>query len=97
MTVIFPKSTVAFARSGFVLLFLFIVVQTGFSQWGTDTLLNSHMRQGINYVYNLDFDNATKDFGELIRLKPENPAGYFFMAMIDWEKILLDLDNTSHD
>jgi tetratricopeptide (TPR) repeat protein len=54
-------------------------------------------KRGIDHVYNLDFEEAERDFSELIRLQPGHPAGYFFLAMVDWWRILLDLDDESRD
>ncbi len=67
------------------------------SQWVTDPVFNAHTQKGIAYVYNLDFENARTEFKELKRLKPDHPIGYFFLAMVDWERILIDLDNESND
>ncbi len=54
-------------------------------------------KQGIDHVYNLEFEEADRDFAELIRLRPGHPAGYFFLAMVDWWRILINLDDQSHD
>jgi tetratricopeptide (TPR) repeat protein len=67
------------------------------AQWVPDSVYDYHVQKGIDYTYNLDFEHANQEFSELVRLKPDHPAGYFFLAMIDWWKILLDLDDDSHD
>jgi len=67
------------------------------AQWSNDSLFNLHTQRGINYTYDLQFENAKKEFKELIRLKPDHPAGHFFLATIEWERILIDLDNESND
>lgn len=36
-------------------------------------------------------------FTELIKSEPSNPAGYFFMAMVDWWRINLNKENDSLD
>ncbi len=54
-------------------------------------------KHGIDHVYNLEFEEADKDFAELVRLRPGHPAGYFFLAMVDWWRILINLDDESHD
>jgi tetratricopeptide (TPR) repeat protein len=54
-------------------------------------------KQGIDHVYNLEFEEADKDFAELIRLRPSHPAGHFFLAMVDWWRILVDLEDESRD
>jgi tetratricopeptide (TPR) repeat protein len=53
--------------------------------------------KGIKEIYNIKFSEAEKTFRELIADYPNHPAGKFFLAMIDWWKILLDLDNESYD
>ncbi len=67
------------------------------AQWLTDSEFDLHTTQGIDHVYNLEFEKAEKDFQQLIASHPEHPAGYFFMAMADWWRILLDIDNDSLD
>ncbi len=72
-------------------------MNTCYAQWGTDSVFNAHTRLGINYIYNLEFEKAKIEFKELVRLNPQQPAGHFFLAMIDWEKILINLDDESND
>jgi tetratricopeptide (TPR) repeat protein len=67
------------------------------AQWVSDSVYDYHVQKGIDYTYNLDFEHANQEYSALVKLKPENPAGYFFLAMVDWWKILLDLDDDSHD
>ena len=54
-------------------------------------------RRGIEYVYNLEFENAEKEFGDLVRMRPQHPAGHFFRAMVQWWRILIDIDNEERD
>jgi tetratricopeptide (TPR) repeat protein len=58
---------------------------------------DSITRKGINYIYNLEFENAEREFDILINRQPDQPAGYFFSAMIDWWRILINLDDESYD
>ncbi len=58
---------------------------------------DSLTRQGIFYIYNLQFDSAEAYFGELIRRYPEHPAGYFMDAMVSWWKILTSRRTRQHD
>lgn len=55
------------------------------------------VKEGIKQIYNIKFDDAERTFRNLIADYPNHPAGRFFLAMIDWWKILLDLDNEEHD
>jgi hypothetical protein len=43
------------------------------------------------------FDSARAEFQEVVRSNPDHPAGYFFLGMVDWWVILIDIDNESHD
>lgn len=52
---------------------------------------------GVRQIYSIKFDQAEKTFRALIADYPEHPAGRFFLAMIDWWKILLNPDDESHD
>ena len=54
-------------------------------------------RKGIGEVYNLQFEQAEKTFTELTAMRPHDPAGPFFLAMITWWRILIDIDNTRYD
>jgi tetratricopeptide (TPR) repeat protein len=80
-----------------ILLLFFILFSKGTAQWITSPDFDEHTRKGIDHVYNLEFSQADSDFQYLTRTYPDHPAGYFFRAMIDWWKMLLDLDNTSLD
>ncbi len=54
-------------------------------------------QEGINQVYNLEFERADSTFGELVRMRPYHPAGHFFLAMVQWWRILIDMENTTYD
>jgi len=62
-----------------------------------DAKFDSLATNGIKQIYNIQFWDAEKSFRSLISDYPQHPAGRFFLAMIDWWKILLDLDNESYD
>ena len=53
--------------------------------------------KGIKEIYDIKFSAAEKTFRAIIADYPQQPAGKFFLAMIDWWKILLDLDNENYD
>ncbi|MGA9120225.1 MAG: tetratricopeptide repeat protein [Bacteroidota bacterium] len=55
------------------------------------------VQEGIDEVYNLHFENADADFRQLVALRPHDPAGPFFLAMVDWWRIVIDIDNTQYD
>lgn len=55
------------------------------------------INMGIDFIYNIQFDSAQVVFDEIIRDNPNDPAGYFFLAMVDWWKINLNKENDSLD
>jgi len=67
------------------------------AQWVGDPESEAHTRKGIDYVYDLKFDSARAEFKQIVKKQPEHPAGYFFLAMVDWWRIITDFDNTSYD
>lgn len=82
------------------IIYLFLLPLTAFhlsAQWETDSVYDYHTQKGISAVYNLEFPEATKEFNEMVRLRPDHPAGHFFLAMVDWEQIAIDIDNESYD
>ena len=73
-----------------ILLFsLYVFAQT--------TDFDSRVNEGIKLIYNIKFTEAEKTFRSVMADYPQHPAGRFFLAMIDWWKILLDPDNESYD
>lgn len=83
---------------GLALLLCFLSLgQTALAQSVTSTEFDAKTRKGIEYVYNLEFENAEKEFTELIRSQPKQPAGHFFHAMVTWWRILIDIDNEQYD
>jgi tetratricopeptide (TPR) repeat protein len=75
-----------------LLVFLLLTVNI-FSQSGFE----ERVRSGIKQIYNIKFDEAEKTFRGLIADYPDHPSGRFFLAMIDWWKILLNIENEDHD
>jgi tetratricopeptide (TPR) repeat protein len=73
------------------------IYREGSAQWLTDPNFDLHTKQGIDLVYNLEFERAEQEFQRLITAYPRHPAGYFFIAMVDWWRILMDIDNESLD
>lgn len=58
---------------------------------------DSTVVKGINQIYSIQFEQAEKTFRSLIADYPNHPAGRFFLAMVDWWKILLESDNEEND
>lgn len=62
-----------------------------------DAKFDSTVSAGIKQIYDIKFPEAETTFKKLIANHPNKPAGKFFLAMIDWWKILLNPDNESYD
>lgn len=77
-------------------VFLFLLTIT-FSISAQTSDFDSRVSAGIKQIYNIKFTEAEKTFRSVMVDYPEQPAGRFFLAMIDWWKILLDPDNESYD
>jgi tetratricopeptide (TPR) repeat protein len=58
-----------------------------------DTLVTT----GIKQIYSINFSEAEVTFRKLMADYPDHPSGRFFLAMIDWWRILLDLDVEAYD
>ena len=80
--------------SAFLLLFVYSNTQ---SQWLDDPILEQRLLRSIDKLYNYEFDGADSDFTEVIRSRPDHPVGYFFRAMVQWERIISNFDDESQD
>lgn len=59
--------------------------------------LDSLIAKGVRQIYNIKFQEAEKTFRSVMADYPNHPSGRFFLAMIDWWKIMLDFDNEQYD
>jgi tetratricopeptide (TPR) repeat protein len=80
-----------------VLLLLLCISSPARSQWIEDPAIDARVQRGIDYIYNIEFEKADKEFAEVVRLAPDHPAGYFFQAMTEWWRILSNFDDESRD
>lgn len=48
--------------------------------------------RGIAFMYRLDFDKAESEFREIVKLSPEDPAGYFALAALAWWRYSQNFD-----
>ncbi len=55
------------------------------------------IQQGIDLIYQLHFLAAENYFENIIAENPANPTGHFFLAMVGWWRVLIDLEDRSHD
>jgi tetratricopeptide (TPR) repeat protein len=83
-----------FIHSALIILF---ASSLAYSQWIEDHVVDQHVQRGINEIYNFEFDKAESDLSEVIRLRPDHPVGYFFRAMIQWERIISKFEDESQD
>jgi tetratricopeptide (TPR) repeat protein len=64
---------------------------------GQDAKFDSIVVKGIRQIYSIEFEQANKTFNQLIADYPKHPAGKFFLAMLDWWRILLDTSTEERD
>ncbi|HEV2827783.1 MAG TPA: tetratricopeptide repeat protein [Pyrinomonadaceae bacterium] len=84
-------------RSLIVLVLLLVTVGVGAQQpqanapGPTDNAkLDSLRKSGVEALYNLDYEQAQKDFKEIVRLFPNHPAGPQLLAARVWIKTLYE-------
>jgi tetratricopeptide (TPR) repeat protein len=82
---------------GMAIVLLILGTHGSQSETLDDQAVESKALQGIQYVYNLQFELADQEFNAIVRERPYDPAGYAFLAMVDWWRILIDMDNTQYD
>lgn len=58
---------------------------------------DERIQHGIDLIYGLHFDEADAHFAAIRAADPHNPLGYFFSAMVTWWRVLIDLDDRTHD
>ncbi|MFO7524457.1 MAG: tetratricopeptide repeat protein [Ignavibacteriaceae bacterium] len=80
-----------------MLKFIFIIVVFTSISFTQNQSFDHRVNDGIRQIYNIKFDDAEKTFRALIADYPDHPSGRFFLAMIDWWRILLDLENEEID
>jgi tetratricopeptide (TPR) repeat protein len=81
----------------FSLLLVLFSSSLSHAQWIEDRIIEQRVQRGIDELYNYDFDKAESDISDVIKLCPEHPVGYFFRAMIQWERIISKFDDESQD
>jgi len=67
------------------------------AQWIETPEIDKKIREGIKATYDLDFARADEAFGIVARERPDHPAGAFFLAMVDWWRILIAIEDESRD
>lgn len=88
---------VSTTRSILVGLFFCSLSPVANAQWITDSYHEENIQLGIDRVYNLEFAEATKHFEIVKKSYPDHPSGYFFLAMVEWMRILNNFHDESGD
>ena len=71
-----------------IYLIAFGISGNAYAQWAIlKSDADSLILKGADFIYNCQFENAEETFTEVIKRYPDNPAGYFLDAMIEWWKI----------
>ncbi len=52
------------------------------------TKVNQSIIKGIDHLYSIQFDEAERLFRKVIDQSPEKPAGYFYLAMVTWSRMV---------
>ncbi len=62
-----------------------------------DPFVQNHGKRGLDFLYNMKFEEANYIFEQIDRRYPEHPVGPFLKALNTWWHILLDLSDESYD
>ncbi len=62
-----------------------------------DPVVQAEVSEGLDRLYNMEFEAAARRFEHIARRYPEHPAGPFLEALNIWWKILPDLADDVHD
>ncbi|MEX1139264.1 MAG: hypothetical protein WEF53_08005 [Bacteroidota bacterium] len=84
-------------RPVFALLILLLLPDGLPAQWDLGPEIDRRIQKGVDHIYNLEFYDAERLFAEVIQLRPGHPSGYFFRAMIQWWRILSNIEDDSQD
>lgn len=82
----------------FISIIVFVTSGNAFAQWSIlKSDADSLIIKGADYIYNCQFANAEETFTEVIKRYPDNPAGYFLDAMVEWWKIITYRNSRVYD
>lgn len=77
----------------YINLFLFFFIGITYSQSRDE----EQLQKGVEYVYHIKFDSANAIFQSLVNKYPDDPTGYFMLAMSEWWHIYLNKEDESND
>lgn len=85
------------SRLGSAAIFAMVALLRAEAQTVPGPEFDAKIQQGIEYIYNLEFENAERVFREVIAAHPKHPAGHFFLAMVTWWRIQIDIEDERYD
>jgi len=62
-----------------------------------DEQFRAELRQGLDHLYDMDYDGANAVFAQIEAHHPGHPVGPFLRSLHPWWEILVDPDDESHD
>jgi hypothetical protein len=62
-----------------------------------DAQFRADVRQGLDHLYDMDYDGANTAFAQIEQHYPGHPVGPFLRALHPWWEILVDPDDDSQD
>ncbi|HEX4494414.1 MAG TPA: hypothetical protein VIE43_01990 [Thermoanaerobaculia bacterium] len=62
-----------------------------------DEAFRAEVRQGLDHLYDMDFNDANAVFAGVEQHYPGHPVGPFLRSLQPWWEILVDPDDSSHD
>ncbi len=90
----------SYSSLGIILLFLLllnfcpIAVSSENAVFENDEL-SKNIESGIEYLFNLDDEKAEECFTNAVNIQPKSPEGYFYLAMVHWNKIYFKNDKSA--
>ena len=73
-------------RSVLCLIFAWVSVSHGVAESADP--YEKAIQQALATMYALDYDRAAREFEQTIKIQPQNPRAYFYLATCYWMKIL---------
>jgi tetratricopeptide (TPR) repeat protein len=84
---------IQFIISALAAVTIILLPQRMHAQWVLlDAQADAMVRAGLDATYNLRYTQADSIFNQLITRDPTHPAGYFLLALVDWWRIIPNID-----
>jgi tetratricopeptide (TPR) repeat protein len=84
---------IQFIISALAALTIILLPQRTHAQWVLlDAQADAMVRAGLDATYSLRYAQADSIFNQLIVKDPTHPAGYFLLALVDWWRIIPNID-----